>query len=58
MAICGERAVSLAFHLCFYFSTFLIVGVPFPFGVSGRMWNSIVAIPGQCLLIYLVYLMT
>ena len=29
-----ERAVPLAFHFgYFYFSAFLIVGVPFPFGV-------------------------
>ena len=30
MAICWERAFPLAFHLCcFYFSAVLIVGVPF-----------------------------
>ena len=30
MAICWERAVPLAFHLCcFYFSAVLAVGVPF-----------------------------
>ena len=34
MAICWETAVPLAFILCcFYFSAVLIVGVPFPFGV-------------------------
>ena len=36
VAICWERAVPLAFHLCcFYFSAVFIVGVgvPFPFGV-------------------------
>ena len=34
MAICWESDVPLAFHLCyFYFSAVLIVGVPFPFGV-------------------------
>ena len=43
MANCWEKAVPLAFHLCyFYFSAVLIVGVPFPFGVAGRIWNSIV----------------
>ena len=37
MAICWERAVTLAFHLCcFYFSVVLIVGVSFPLGVKGR----------------------
>ena len=38
MAICWGRAVPLAFHLCcFYFSAILIVGVPFPFGVQGAV---------------------
>ena len=46
--------VPLAFHLCcfFYFSVVLIVGVPFPFGVYGRMWNSTVSVPDYCLFIY------
>ena len=54
MAICWERAVPLAFHLCcFYFSTVLIiVGVLFPFGVWGRIWNSVVSVPDHCLFIY------
>ena len=53
MAICWERAVPLAFHLCcFYFSAILIVCVPFPFGVQGRMWNLIVSVPDHCLFIY------
>ena len=53
MAICWERAVPLAFFFCcFYFSAVLIVGVPFPFGVYGRMWNSIVSVPDRCLFIY------
>ena len=52
MAICWERAAPLAFHLCcFYFSDVLIVGVPFPFGVYGRIWNSIVSVPDHCLFI-------
>ena len=37
---------------CFYFSAVLIVGVPFPFGVWGRMWNSIVSVSDHCLFIY------
>ena len=46
VAICWERAVPLAFHLCcFYFSVVLIVGVPFLFG-------SIEAVPDRCLFIY------
>ena len=59
MAICWERAVPLAFHLCcFYFSVVLIVGFPFPFDVefdcigSRLMWNSIVTVPDHCLFIY------
>ena len=37
MAICWERAVPLAFHLCcFYFSAVLTVCVPFPFGQDVR----------------------
>ena len=44
-----ERAVPLPFHLCcFYFSAVLIVGVPFPFGVQGRLWHSIVPVPDIC----------
>ena len=43
MAICWERAVLLDFTCTvFYFSAVLIVGVPFPFDVYGRMWNLIV----------------
>ena len=45
MVIFWEKAVPVAFHLCcFYFSAVLIVGVPFPFGVWGRMWNTIVSV--------------
>ena len=52
MAICWERAVPLAFHLCcFNFSAALFVGVPFPFD---SMWNSIVSVPDRCLFIYFV----
>ena len=55
MAICLEKAVPLAFHLCcFYFSAVLIVGVPFPFGVYD--WISIVSFPGHCLCFYFNYL--
>ena len=37
LAICSKRAVPLAFHLCcFYFSAVLIVGVPFPFWCLGQ----------------------
>ena len=53
MAICWERAVPLAFHLCrFNFSAVLVVCVPFPFGIWGRMWNSIVSVPD---LFYFLY---
>ena len=36
------------------FLAILIVGVLFPFGVLGRMWNSIVSVPDHCLFIYFV----
>ena len=50
MAICWERAVPLDFYLCcFYFCVVLVVRVPFPFGVLGRVWNSIVSGPDHCL---------
>ena len=29
-----------------------VVIVPFPYGVCGRMWNSIVSVPDHCLFIY------
>ena len=46
----------MAFHLCcfFIFSVDLVVCVPFPFGVWGRMWNSIVSVPERCLFIYFI----
>ena len=54
LGIVGTELSPLAFHLCCcYFSAVLIVGVPFPFGVKGRMRNSIVSIPDHCLFIYL-----
>ena len=53
VAICWERAVTLVFHLCYFnFSDVLVVRVPFPIGVWGRMWNSIVLVPDHCLFIY------
>ena len=54
MATCLERVVPLAFHLCcFNFSVVLvIVRVSFPFDVWGRMWNSVVSVPDHCLFIY------
>ena len=38
--------------LFFIFNAVLTVGVAFPFGVKGRMWNSIVSVPDHCLFIY------
>ena len=53
MAICWERAVPLAFHLCcFNFNAVLVVHVPFPFDVWGRMWNLIISVPDHCFFIY------
>ena len=52
-SVCLWFTVPMAFHLCsFYFSAILIVGVPFQFGVWGRMWKSIVLVPEHCLLDY------
>ena len=52
MVKCWEGAVPFALHLCcFYFSAVLIVYVPFPFGVWGRVRNSIVSVPDNCLFI-------
>ena len=42
----GER--SLPFGLLVIFSAVLVVRVPFPFGVWGRLWNSIVSVPDHC----------
>ena len=53
MAICWERADLLLFSV-------LIVCVPLPFGVWGRMWKmwtcgpSTVLVPNHCLFIYFV----
>ena len=53
MAICWERAVTLAFHLCcFYFSVVLVVCVLFPFGVWDGVWNSTVSVSDHCFFIY------
>ena len=46
------KSCSLGFSLAFIFSAVLVVRVPFPFGVFGKVWNSIVSIPDHCLFIY------
>ena len=44
-----NKASWVLFHyLC---DQILIVGVPFPFSVKGRIWNSIVPVPNHCLFI-------
>ena len=55
MAICwpsvGKELPPWFFTCAFiYFSAVLIVGVPYPFDVYDRMWNSIVPVPDYCLL--------
>ena len=52
MIIGWERGVPLAFHLCYFYFSVLVVCVPFPFGVWGRVWNSIVSVPDHCLFTY------
>ena len=46
MAICWERAYLLAFRLCCFTlcAVLVVVCLPFPFDVLGKMWNSIVSI--------------
>ena len=52
MATFWERVVPLAFHLCCVdFSAVLVLRVPFPFDVMGRMWNTTVSVPDHCLFI-------
>ena len=59
MAMCWGWVLSpglfacVFFYLFFYFSAVFIVGVPFPFSVWGRMWNSLLSVPDHCLFIYL-----
>ena len=44
-----ERGILLAFCLCcFILGAILIVYVPFPFGVLGRIWNLIVSALDHC----------
>ena len=50
--MCWESAVLLDFRMCCLLCVVLIVNVPFPFGVWGRMWNSIVLVPNHCLFVY------
>ena len=50
--IVANKAVPYPVIGLLYFSAVLIVAVPFPFGVQGRMWNSIVSVPDHCLFIY------
>ena len=52
MDICLERADLLAFSLCCFTLYHLDFFVPFPYGVWGRKWNSIVSVPDHCHFIY------
>ena len=55
MTICWERAAPWLFTCgVFIFSAVLVIRVPFPFGVWGKVWNSIVSVPDHCLFIYMV----
>ena len=58
MAMCWERAVPLAFHLCrFYSSVVLVIRAPFPFGVWGCVWNSTISVPDHCPFTYFQYVL-
>ena len=49
--ICWKRADILGIRLgCFFLYAVLIISIPFPYGVWGRMWNSIVSVPDHYLL--------
>ena len=50
----AEKELSPWLFTCvvFIFSTVLVVRIPFPFCVLGRVWNSIVSVPDHCLFIY------
>ena len=53
----GKKAFPFGFLLCCLTlcrlnQFFFFFCVPFPFGVWGRMWNSIVSVPDHCLFIY------
>ena len=59
MAICWERAFRVAFHLCcFHYSAVFVVRVPFPFGVWGRMWNSIVSVPNHYFFFFIYFMLS
>ena len=47
-----ELSPWLSTCVVFIYSAVLVVRIPFPFGVLGRMWNSIFAVPYHCHFIY------
>ena len=47
----GKELSPWLFTCYFYFSAVLVVRVPFPFGVWGRVWNLIVSVPDYCIFI-------
>ena len=53
---CNCRRAVLSCDRSYYSCAVIIVGVPFPFGVQGRIWNSIVSVPNHCLFIYFTIL--
>ena len=48
------KSCPLGVSLAFFNSVVLVMRIPFPFGVWGRVWNSIVSDPNHCLFIYFV----
>ena len=54
------KELSLLLFTCavFNLSAVLVVRVPFPFGIWGRMWNSIVSVFDHYLFIYFKYQVT
>ena len=56
MDVCWEGANILALRLCCFTLCCLDFWVPFPHGVWGRKWNSIISVHDHCLLIYFEFL--
>ena len=52
----GKELIAWLFTcVVFIFSVVSVVHVPFPFGVRGRVCNSIVSVPDHCLFIYFTF---
>ena len=48
----GKELTSWLSTCSVFLNVLLVVCFPFPFGVCGRMWNSIASVPDNCLFVY------